>query len=200
MDFIYEIIFLVNNYIEYNYTISIILYFSLLVIFFTFSLPGTTVAVMSSGFLFGFFFGFFLGFIINIFAISIGSLFFVLFSKSLFQKLFKKNFIKYSSKISHLIKNSSFEYLILLRLIIGPPLIVQNICLSLMNGSKIKIFVSTFVGFIPIIGFLSYIGSYLNNILDLKKIKFDNLISMEFLLILFFLIFLLLLRIYLKKN
>ena len=196
MDFIYEIIFLVNNYIEYNYTISIILYFSLLVIFFTFSLPGTTVAILSSGF----FFGFFLGFLINIFSISIGSLFFVLFSKSLLKKLFKKNFIKYSSKISHLIKNSSFEYLILLRLIIGPPLIVQNICLSLMNVSKIKIFVSTFVGFIPIIGFLSYIGSYLNNILDLKKIKFDNLISMEFLLILFFLIFLLLLRIYLKKN
>ena len=196
MDFIYEIIFLVNNYIEYNYTISIILYFFLLVIFFTFSLPGVTVVVMSSGF----FFGFFLGFIINIFAISIGSLFFVLFSKLLLQKLFKKIFIKYSSKISKLIQNSSFEYLILLRLIIGPPLVVQNICLSLMNVSKIKIFVSTFVGFIPIIGFLSYIGSYLNNILDLKKIKFDNLISMEFLLILFFLIFLLLLRIYLKKN
>ena len=196
MDFIYEIIFLVNNYIEYNYTISIILYFFLLVIFFSFSLPGATVVVMSSGF----FFGFFLGFIINIFAISIGSLFFVLFSKSLLQKLFKKIFIKYSSKISKLIQNSSFEYLILLRLIVGPPLVVQNICLSLMNVSKIKIFVSTFVGFIPIIGFLSYIGSYLNNILDLKKIKFDNLISMEFLLILFFLIFLLLLRIYLKKN
>ena len=196
MDFIYEIIFLINNYIEYNYTISIILYSFFLVIFFTFSLPGVTVVVMSSGF----FFGFFLGFIINIFAISIGSLFFVLFSKSLFQKLFKKNFIKYSSKISHLIKNSSFEYLIILRLIIGPPLIVQNICLSLMNVSKIKIFVSTFVGFIPIIGFLSYIGSYLNNLIDLKKTNFDNLISMELLLILFFLIFLLLLRIYLKKN
>ncbi len=196
MDFIYEIIFLVNNYIEYNYTISIILYFFLLVIFFTFSLPGATVVVISSGF----FFGFFLGFIINIFAISIGSLFFVLFSKLLLQKLFKKIFIKYSSKISKLIQNSSFEYLILLRLIVGPPLVVQNICLSLMNVSKIKIFVSTFVGFIPIIGFLSYIGSYLNNIFDLKKIKFDNLISIEFLVILFFLIFLLLLRIYLKKN
>ena len=72
--------------------------------------------------------------------------------------------------------------------------------ISVPSRSKIKIFVSTFVGFIPIIGFLSYIGSYLNDILDLKKIKFDNLISMEFLLILFILIFLLLLRIYLKKN
>ena len=196
MDLIYEIMFLVNDYIEYNFTISIILYFSFLVIFFTFSLPGTTVAVMSSGFFFGFFFGFF----INIFSISIGSLFFVLFSKSLLKKLFKKSFIKYSSTISNLIKNSSFEYLILLRLIIGPPLIVQNIFLSLMNVSKIKIFISTFVGFTPIIGFLSYIGSYLDNLLDLKKINFDNLISIELLLILFFLILLLLLRIYLKKN
>ena len=196
MNYLYEILIIVNNFIEYNYLLSIFIYFFLLTIFFTLSLPGTTIVLLSSGF----FFGFILGFLINIFSITIGSFLFIIFSKTIFIKMFKGNYRKYSSKISNIIENSSFEYLILLRLVIGPPLLIQNLCLSLINVSKVYIVLSTFIGFIPIILFLSYLGNYFNNLLELTKIKFSNLLSYEIIVILLLFIFLLILRIYFKKS
>tara|TARA_B100000965_G_C19389834_1_gene668469 strand:- start:343 stop:807 length:465 start_codon:yes stop_codon:yes gene_type:complete len=147
----------------------------------------------------GFFFGLLEGFIINIFSVSLGSLIFITFSKTILNKLFQKYYIKFSGKLTNFIKNSSYEYLILLRLIIGPPLIFQNICISLLNISKVKIFISTFIGFTPLMLLFTYIGSYSSNFIELKSFTFSNVFSLEILFIIGFFILLIFLRIYFKK-
>ena len=194
-EFIYSFISYLNNIISVYYFYSLFLYFILLILFFTFSLPGGLIVLIASGF----FFGFIQGFFINIISISLGSLFFIIFSKNLLSKMFNKYYLKFSDKLSGYIKNTSIEYLILVRLFIGPPLAFQNICLSLLNVSKMKIFLTTIIGFIPQMLLFSYIGSYVSNIIELQSIVFSEIFSKEILFSICFLIFLILLRIYFKK-
>jgi len=194
-EFIYSFISYLNNIISVYYFYSLFLYFIFLILFFTFSLPGGLIILTASGF----FFGFIQGFFINIISISLGSLFFIIFSKNLLSKMFNKYYLKFSDKLSGYIKNTSIEYLILVRLFIGPPLAFQNICISLLNVSKMKIFLTTIIGFIPQMLLFSYIGSYVSNIIELQSIVFSEIFSKEILFSIGFLIFLILLRIYFKK-
>tara|TARA_X000000368_G_scaffold389804_1_gene352547 strand:- start:41 stop:631 length:591 start_codon:yes stop_codon:yes gene_type:complete len=194
-EIIFNILLNLTDFIDNNYYYSFLLYFIISICFFTLSLPGSMIILISSGFLFGFL----EGFIINIFSISLGSLIFIKFSKTILSKLFEKYYKMFSDKLSNYIKNSSFEYLILLRLVIGTPLIFQNICISLLNISKTKIFLSSFIGFTPPMLLLSYIGSHASNLMELKSFTFANIFTPEILFIIGCLIFLILLRIYFKK-
>ena len=142
-DIIFNTIFNLSNFVDMYYYFSFLIYFLTALVFFTFSLPGGLIVSLASGF----FFGFIPGFFINIVSTSLGSLIFINFSKTILNKAFKKYYLKYSQKLSVYIKNSSFEYLILIRLIIGPPLIFQNMCISMLKVSNIKIFISSLIGF-----------------------------------------------------
>lgn len=195
-DIIFDIIISLNTFIDSHYFISLIIYFLFSIIFFTFSLPGGLIILLGSGF----FFGFLSGFIINITSISLGSLIFINLSNTVFKKLFNHSYIKYSKKISGFISSSSYEYLILIRLIIGPPLIFQNLCISLLNISKIKILISSIIGFSPLIFIFSYSGNHISNIIELKEFTLSKLISFEILIVLFFLIILTSLKIFLKRK
>jgi len=195
-DIIFDIIISLNTFINSHYFISFIIYFLFSIIFFTFSLPGGLIILLGSGF----FFGFLSGFIINIISISLGSFVFINLSNTVFKKLFNQSYIKYSKKISGFISSSSYEYLILIRLIIGPPLIFQNLCISLLNISKIKILISSIIGFSPLMFIFSYSGNHISNIIELKEFTLSKLISFEMLLVLFFLIILTLLKIFLKRK
>jgi uncharacterized membrane protein YdjX (TVP38/TMEM64 family) len=194
-EIIYNILFNLTDFINNNYYYSFLLYFIISICFFTLSLPGGIIILISSGF----FFGFLEGFIINILSISLGSLIFIIFSKTILSKLFEKYYNKYSYKLTDFIKNSSYEYLILLRLIIGPPLIFQNICISLLNISKTKILISSVIGFTPIMLLFSYFGSYASNLIELKAFTFSSIFSPEILITIGLFIFLIFLRIYFKK-
>ena len=194
-EIIYNILFNLTDFINDNYYYSFLLYFIISICFFTLSLPGGMIIFISSGF----FFGFFGGFLINIFSISFGSLIFIIFSKTILSRLFEKYYIKFSDKLDNFIKNSSYEYLILIRLIIGPPLIFQNICISLLNIAKTKILISTFIGFTPLMLLFSYIGSYASSLIELKSFTFSSIFSPEILFTIGLLIFLIVLRIYFKK-
>ena len=194
-EIIYNILFNLTDFINNNYYSSFLLYFIISTCFFTLSLPGGIIILISSGF----FFGFLEGFIINILSISLGSLIFIIFSKTILSKLFEKYYNKYSDKLTDFIKNSSYEYLILLRLIIGPPLIFQNICISLLNISKTKILISSVIGFTPIMLLFSYFGSYASNLIELKAFTFSSIFTPEILITIGLFIFLIFLRIYFKK-
>ena len=194
-DIIFNILLNLTDFVNNNYFYSFLLYFIISICFFTLSLPGGMIILISSGF----FFGFFEGFLINIFSISFGSLLFIIFSKTILQKLFQKYYIKFSDRLNNFIKNSSYEYLILIRLLVGPPLIFQNICISLLNISKTKILISSVIGFTPLMLLLSNVGSYASNLIELKSLTFSNILTPEILFIIFLLIFLILLRIYFKK-
>ena len=194
-EIIYSIISNINNIINVYYFYSFCIYFISAIFFFTLSLPGGILILVGSGF----FFGFIQGFIINIIAISLGSLIFIIFSKTLLSKIFNRYYIKYSHKLSGYLKNSSFEYLILIRLLIGPPLIFQNIFISMLEISKIKIFLTSIIGFTPLMLLFSYFGSYTSNMIELKNYTFSQIFSSEILLIVGCLIFLVLLKIVFKK-
>ena len=194
-DFIFDIILSINNFINTYYIFSFIIYFIFSIVFFMFSLPGGLIILMGSGF----FFGFLNGFLINITSISLGSLIFITFSNNLFKKLFNKAYNKYSKKISGYISSSSYEYLILIRLVVGPLLIFQNLCISLLDISKTKILISSVIGFSPLMFVFSYSGNHASNIIQLKEFTLSKLISFEILLVLIFLIILTLLKIFFKK-
>lgn len=194
-DLIFNIVLSINDFIELHFYLSFIIYFLISLIFFTFSLPGGLIISISSGFFFGVIFGFF----INVFSASLGSLIFIILSKSILKKLFQKYYIKYSEKLSSFIKKSSFEYLILIRLLFGTPLIFQNICISILNVSNFKIFTSSVIGFTPYMLLFSYIGSYVSNIFELKDFNVFEIFSLEIILILLILIFLIILKIFIKK-
>ena len=181
----------INQNLENNYLIFFLIYFFSLIFFFSLSLPGGPILLITTGF----FFGFYIGFIINIFSIVIGSYFFVYCAKNFFKNFFNKLYLKFSNKLNKLISNSSYEYLIIFRLIQGNPLFIQNLCLSFLNISKTKFIFTSFVGFTPVIIIFTYFGSKLLEIYEIKNIKYNDIFSKEFIFIIIIFILLLIFRI-----
>ena len=194
IDVIFNFLIQFDLLIKNNLELSLILYFLFSFLFFTFSLPGSLIIILASSF----FFGFITGFIINITTIILGSLCFFLFFKNLFKKYFNKQIEKFSDKLNKIIKKSSFEYLVLLRLIFGVPLFVQNLFLSTLNISKTKFIISSFIGFTPYFLLFSFIGNQFSDLIEIKEFQLSNILSFELILIFLLLIIFLLLRIFFK--
>ncbi len=194
IDVIFNFLLQFDLLIKNNLELSLILYFLFSFLFFTFSLPGSLIIILASSF----FFGFITGFIINITTIVLGSLCFFLFFKNIFKKYFNKKIEKFSDKLNKIIKRSSFEYLVLLRLIFGVPLFVQNLFLSTLKISKTKFIFSSFIGFSPYFLFFSFIGNQFSDLIEVKEFQLRNILSFELILIFIILIIFLLLRIFLK--
>ena len=194
IDVIFNFLIQFDLLIKNNLELSLILYFLFSFLFFTFSLPGSLIIILASSF----FFGFITGFIINITTIVLGSLCFFLFFKNLFKKYFNKQIEKFSDKLNTIIKKSSFEYLVLLRLIFGVPLFVQNLFLSTLNISKTKFIISSFIGFTPYFLLFSFIGNQFSDLIEIKEFQLSNILSFELILIFLLLIIFLLLRIFVK--
>ena len=194
IDIIFNFLIQFDLLIKNNLELSLILYFLFSFLFFTFSLPGSLIIILASSF----FFGFITGFIINITTIVLGSLCFFLFFKNLFKKYFNKQIEKFSDKLNSIIKKSSFEYLVLLRLIFGVPLFVQNLFLSTLNVSKTKFIISSFIGFTPYFLLFSFIGNQFSDLIEVKEFQLSNILSFELILIFLLLIIFLLLRIFFK--
>ena len=194
IDVIFNFLIQFDLLIKNNLELSLILYFLFSFLFFTFSLPGSLIIILASSF----FFGFITGFIINITTIVLGSLCFFLFFKNIFKKYFNKQIEKFSDKLNKIIKKSSFEYLVLLRLIFGVPLFVQNLFLSTLNISKTKFIISSFIGFSPYFLLFSFIGNQFSNLIEVKEFQLSNILSFELILIFLILIIFLLLRIFFK--
>ncbi len=194
IDVIFNFLIQFDLLIKNNLELSLILYFLFSFLFFTFSLPGSLIIILASSF----FFGFITGFIINITTIVLGSLCFFLFFKNLFKKYFNKQIEKFSDKLNTIIKKSSFEYLVLLRLIFGIPLFVQNLFLSTLNISKTKFIISSFIGFTPYFLLFSFTGNQFSNLIEVKEFQLSNILSFELILIFLILIILLLIRIFFK--
>lgn len=194
IDVIFNFLIQFDLLIKNNLELSLILYFLFSFLFFTFSLPGSLIIILASSF----FFGFITGFIINITTIVLGSLCFFLFFKNIFKKYFNKQIEKFSDKLNTIIKKSSFEYLVLLRLIFGVPLFVQNLFLSTLNISKTKFIISSFIGFTPYFLLFSFIGNQFSDLIEVKEFQLSNILSFELILIFLISIIFLLIRIFFK--
>mgnify|MGYP001106545549 FL=1 len=196
MNFFLFFLDLINSYIQNYYYLSLFIFFLFLLIYFSFSLPGGPIILLASGF----FFGFLIGFIINIVSIVLGSLIFFIVSKFLFKNLLKNYYEIYSLKLTNIIKKSSYEYLILLRLIVGAPLFIQNLCLSILNISKVKFIISSSIGLSPFMVLFSYLGNQLSDLIQVKKFNLIEVFTFELLIIFLILISVILLRIFYKNK
>ena len=194
-EIIFNFLINLNEFVSTYYIYSFCLFFIISTLYFTFSLPGGIIILLSSGF----FFGFVGGFLLNIISICLGSLIFIIFSKTLLRGFFEKYYVKFSDKLSTYIKSSSYEYLVLIRLIIGPPLLFQNICISLLNISKTKILITSFIGFAPLMLLFSYIGSHVSNIIELKSFTIADIFTSEIIIIFVLIISIIFFRIFIKK-
>ena len=196
MEALLSILEYIDFYIDKNFFLTLISFFSFLLIYFTFGIPGGLVFIAATGY----FFGIYIGFIACILALTIGSVFFLIFTRFFFKAMFPNFFLKISSKVNNYISNSSFEYLIIFRMIPGPPLLLQNFCLSLTNIGIFKFFFATFIGFSPIIFITVFVGHQLSNIENAKNISLDIILTKEFLIFSLLIIMFLGIRIYFKKN
>ena len=197
MDFVLYFLDYIQLKIEHNYYFSLIIFLSLMILCNSFSLPGNTIFMTSAGFLYGIGIGFF----VSIIGIVLGSLIFYLFVSFLLKKVFPSFYNKYSSKAHSYLSDSTFEYLIIFRMIPGFPLIVQNLVLTILKIDKIKFIISSIIGFSPLVFAFVYFGKQLNNISKLKSFTFSDIFSLEILILIFLLILLISIRIvYVKKR
>ncbi len=195
IDYIFYFINQIQVLVENNYILTLLIYFAFSLIFFTTSMPGGTLVITASGFLYGFY----IGFLINIFSVVIGSLFFFIICKYFMNNYFNKYIYSYANKLNKIVKKSSYEYLILIRLIFGIPLFIQNIFLSTLNISNFKFFLTTFIGFSPYMIIFAYAGNQFSNLIEIKNFKLSDIFSLEFIFVLVMIIVLLILKIYFKK-
>jgi len=187
---------LLNIYIKSNFNFSIIIFFIFLLAYNTFSIPGNLVFVVSAGY----FFGVYIGYIICILSTVLGSFIFFTVSKLFLKKYLFNLYNKYSLKINKYISNSSIEYLILFRMIPATPLMIQNICLSILKINTFKFILASFIGFSPIIFIAVYIGAQIKSIELIKNITINNILSRNFLIFIGLIIFFLSLRIFFKNK
>ena len=185
-----------NTYINANFNFSIIVFFIFLLVYNMFSIPGNLIFVASAGY----FFGIYIGYIISILSIVFGSFIFFTASKLLLKKIFINFYNKYSLKINWYISNSSIEYLIMFRMIPGPPLMIQNVCLSILKIHSFKFILTSFIGFSPIIFIAVYYGSKIKSYESIKNITMNSIISRDFLIFIALVILFLSLRIVFKKK
>ena len=196
MEYFYFILDYIKLNIENNYSSSMIIFFIFLLFYNSISLPGSPIFMAAAGY----FFGLLVGFLVSILSIVFGSTFFFLISRLLLRKLFPNIYLKYSNKISKYISNSSYEYLILFRIIPGTPLMIQNLCISITKVNVAKFFTTTFLGLTPSIFIIVYVGNKLNDFTSLNNMKVENIFSLEFLLFIIVIIFFLMIRIFYKKK
>ena len=181
--------------VEINYINTLLIFFIFLFIHYSLSLPGGIIFSAASGY----FFGLYIGLFISMVSLVLGSLFFFIFTSFFLKKIFPKIYNNYSKKITTYIDDSSFEYLIILRLIPGPPLMLQNLLLSILNIKKTLFCLTTFIGFSPIIFVSVFFGYQIKNFYSLKIITLKDIFSLEFIIFIFFIFALLFLRLFFKK-
>ena len=182
--------------IELNFFYSL-LFFSFFIFFYsTLSLPGLIIFIVFAGYVFGLVWGF----LICAISATIGSFCFFLISKYILSKFFLNIYSKYANKINLYIRKSTLEYLIIFRIIPGPPLMLQNFFLSMLNISNYKFIFSTLIGFSPLMLFCVFLGNKINDLKTISNISFSEIFTWDLIFIIFLFIFILIFRIFLKNK
>ena len=196
MEYIYFLFTIFLEYLENNFFIVLFFYFLFMFCYNCFSLPGNLIIFGLSGYMFGVV----LGFISSSLAVLCGSYIFFILSRFFLSKIFPNIYKKYSNKINYFISKSTLEYLIIFRIIPGPPIMLQNLCMSLTNISSYKFLLSTLIGVSPLVYIIVFVGNKMNDFNKLKNITINDVLTLDFLIFVGLIIILLFLRIYFRKK
>jgi len=160
------------------------------------SLPGMVIFIVFAGYVFGLI----LGFLICVISATLGSFCFFIVSQHVLSKYFSRIYSKYSNQINLYIKKSTFEYLIIFRIIPGPPLMLQNFFLSMLRISNYKFIFSTFIGFFPVMFFSIYLGNKIKDLGTISNISSSDIFTWDLILTIMLFISVLVVMILLKNK
>ena len=179
-----------------NFFLSVFIFFIFFTIYYTFSFPGSLIFNFFSGFIYVFLFGF----VIVILGLTLGSLFFFIFSKFFFKKLFYNYYKKYTQNLNKYIEKSSYEYLIIFRMIPGPPLMLKNVILSLLEISYFKFILISIIGLTPFNLSAVYIGNKISNLQNIRNISIGDILTWDILIIIILIVLIISIRIKFKNK
>ena len=188
------------EYIDYNldnnYFIFLLFLFIFMLVYNSFSLPGNIILMASTGY----FFGLIIGYIISILALTLGSLIFFMFFSNVIKNYFPENHSRYLQKINNYTNKNSLEYILILRIIPGTPLFLQNLFLASLKIKKSIFFFMSLIGFTPIVFLVVFFGKQLNNLAKFSSFKLADILSVEYFIFLILVFLILFIRIIFKKK
>lgn len=179
-----------------NYYYSLAAVFLFLTIYQTIGLPGHVFIMLAVGY----FFGTYIGYILCQASLVIGSFLCFSFGQRFLAKFYPNLLHKYKNKIHEHVSQNTFDYILIFRLFPGTPLILQNLTLSFLNVNKRNFLISTFLGFTPGTYITVYFGNQIQNFSNINLIKIEDVFSFEFYILISFLILILSIRIFYRKN
>lgn len=151
-----------NQIIEQKYLLSLIVYTCLYILMTMTNLPLAFISSLIGGLLFGTI----IGGMISTLGATLGATIVFIVVKYFFYNFFNTKIFKYLEKFNKQYKNNEFLFLIILRLIPGPPFALQNLIAACFGASNSKFILSTFFGIMPMTLIISNIGSNVKKILD----------------------------------
>ena len=188
------------EYIDYNldnnYFIFLLFLFIFMLVYNSFSLPGNIILMASTGY----FFGLIIGYIISILTLTLGSLIFFMFFSNVIKNYFPENHSRYLQKINNYTNKNSLEYILILRIIPGTPLFLQNLFLASLKIKKSIFFFMSLIGFTPIVFLVVFFGKQLNNLAKFSSFKLAAILSVEYFIFLILVFLILFIRIIFKKK
>jgi uncharacterized membrane protein YdjX (TVP38/TMEM64 family) len=188
------------EYIDYNldnnYFIFLLFLFIFMLVYNSFSLPGNIILMASTGY----FFGLIIGYIISILTLTLGSLIFFMFFSNVIKNYFPENHSRYLQKINNYTNKNSLEYILILRIIPGTPLFLQNLFLASLKIKKSIFFFMSLIGFTPIVFLVVFFGKQLNNLAKFSSFKLADILSVEYFIFLILVFLILFIRIIFKKK
>ena len=103
-------------------------------------------------------------------------------------------------KINNYTNKNSLEYILILRIIPGTPLFLQNLFLASLKIKKSIFFFMSLIGFTPIVFLVVFFGKQLNNLAKFSSFKLADILSVEYFIFLILVFLILFIRIIFKKK
>tara|TARA_Y100000590_G_C15470140_1_gene919852 strand:- start:116 stop:811 length:696 start_codon:yes stop_codon:yes gene_type:complete len=186
----------IQKYVDENFFISLIFFYSLFLILIFFFLPVSAIMVVTGSFLFTPY----ITIPVTVLTITLGGVLnFFLLKNIRFASIFDKANL-WIKKLKYKIKDNEIQYLLLLRLV-PIPFIVQNAINVILNISLKRFFFTTLFGVTPYIIIYSLAGFKLKKIINSNElITMEYLLTYENFFIIFLLFFLIILSIFFKRK
>jgi len=114
----------------------------------------------------GFIFGKWFGLLFTVIGLSIGATLLYVFANYFLKEMIRDRFLNRFQKLEEKFQKSEFLYLLVYRFIGGIPFQIQNVLPCIFNVKVYNYFWSTFLGMIPSLFIMIFIGSGLEEIID----------------------------------
>ena len=187
----------IQNFILQNFFISIFIFIISYSFLIMCNFPFASLLSMINGFLFGTW----IGGTISIVGGTIGALGVFLIAKFFFLDFIKRKFLNKYSHIEDYFNKNDLELMMLIRIVPGIPFFLQNLILAGLGAHNKKFLYTTLIGLAPWSFIFGSVGQGLEEIfINKTELNFSLIVQPEYLIPLFFIVFLIIMIIFFKKK